>query len=154
MKPKRLEEILRARPPGERDYRGKLLLDQRDLGWFAGRTRRATVFTVMGATALIALAVGLYAGQLLPVRTGSPSLSPTAVETPESSVRVGVIPWIDASPSAAPTATPTPAPDTGPPCSVDDLALAADGWTGATGSLAGGATVVNTGSATCHLSGT
>jgi hypothetical protein len=39
------------------------------------------------------------------------------------------------------------------PCGVDDLALAAGGWGGATGSMAGGATVINMSNDRCRVEG-
>ncbi len=64
-----------------------------------------------------------------------------------------MIPWLDAAPSASPAAAPTLAPDAGPACTSEDLDLFAEGWGGATGSLAGGATVVDDGTDVCHLKG-
>jgi hypothetical protein len=61
------------------------------------------------------------------------------------------------SPSPAPNATiestPTPVPLSVAPCSPDDLALEAGGWSGATGSMAGGAGLINMSIEPCSIAG-
>ena len=61
------------------------------------------------------------------------------------------------SPSPAPNATmestPTPVPLSVAPCSPDDLALEAGGWSGATGSMAGGAGLINMSIDPCSIAG-
>jgi hypothetical protein len=84
--------------------------------------------------------VGLVADRFVngPTRTtGSPSTSP-----------VGASPTAPAIPSPTLTGG-TPLR----PCAAQDLALAAFGWGGATGSMAGGATLINVSPEPCGLAG-
>jgi uncharacterized protein DUF4232 len=67
---------------------------------------------------------------------------------------------LSAQPTASTAATLTsPEPDATEnpmsidPCAADDLAMAAGGWGGATGSMAGGATLINVSIDRCRLSG-
>lgn len=66
-------------------------------------------------------------------------------------------PTPNASAAMLPTASDEPDSTADPlsvsPCSADDLAMAAGGWGGATGSEAGGATLVNVSIDACRLSG-
>jgi hypothetical protein len=61
------------------------------------------------------------------------------------------------SPSPAPNATiestPTPVPLSVAPCSPDDVAVFAGGWGGATGSMAGGASLINVSVEPCSIVG-
>jgi hypothetical protein len=64
---------------------------------------------------------------------------------------------VSSSPSAAPNATvaptPTPVPLSVAPCSPDDVALEAGGWSGATGSMGGGAGLINMSIEPCSIAG-
>jgi hypothetical protein len=159
VKLERIEELLRSQPPGEPDYRGELRLDAHATGaarspvrWrgpFAAALYTATVIAVVVG----AVFVGLVIGQLAAKPTVGPSASIPPGETPQASLPLGVIPWIDATPAPSPTQEPTPDPMSLPECTADELALAAGGWGGATGSLAGGAVVINVSPNPCRVGG-
>jgi hypothetical protein len=104
---------------------------------------------VLAAVAVLALAVVLGTSTISTPRA-SASPSPNATQ---GSPALGVIPWIDATPSLSPTPEPTPDPRTLPACTPDDLVLIAGGWGGATGSLAGRANVLNLTQASCTVGG-
>jgi len=55
--------------------------------------------------------------------------------------------------AATPEPPPTTQGSTTPPCTAQDLALAAGGWQGATASMAGGATLIGVAPEPCHLAG-
>ena len=154
MTPRRIEELLRSRPPDEPDYHGVLALD---VGSAKVRSHRILGAGVLGAavgiTAAVAVVIGLLAGQLASNRSASPSSVPVASETPQASLPAGVIPWTDATPVPSPTPEPTPNPMALPACTAAELALTASGWSGATGSLAGGALLVNVSGSPCRVSG-
>ena len=79
---------------------------------------------------------------------------PTAPSSTGSS-GAGAIPWIDATPppSAEPEPEPTIDPMSVASCTADDLAMSAGGWGGATGSMAGGAALVNVSVEPCRIGG-
>jgi hypothetical protein len=106
---------------------------------------------VLAAVTVVALAlvVGISTTST-PSASALPSTSPNATQ---GSPALGLIPWIDATPSPSPTPEPTPDPRTLPACTPDDLVLTAGGWGGATGSLAGGANVLNVTSTSCTVGG-
>jgi hypothetical protein len=109
-----------------------------------------------GAAGLAAVAVVAFALVLGTSTTSTPNASASPSPSPKAtqgSPALGVIPWIDATPSPSPTPEPTPDPRTLPACTPDDLVLTAGGWGGATGSLAGGATVLNLTQASCTVGG-
>jgi hypothetical protein len=154
----RIEDLLRTRPPDEPAHRGELLLGPRlvPTGRPDIRVRRpavAALATLLGVAVLVALVLAV-AGPLA-ITTDRPSASASATPhgTAEESARTGVIPWIDATPAPPPTPEPTPDPRTFPACTANELVLTAAGWGGATGSMAGGASVVNLSSNPCTVAG-
>ncbi|MGI8872302.1 MAG: DUF4232 domain-containing protein [Candidatus Limnocylindria bacterium] len=155
MKRGRIETLLRSQPPDEPDYRGALDLDREPLDRpGATRVRRGAVVAAIGATAMLAVVIGLTAGRLASNRSEpSSSMAGAASATPHASLPAGVISWIDATPAPSPTPGATARPDSLPSCSARALALVASGWSGATGSLAGGALVVNVSSEPCRVAG-
>jgi hypothetical protein len=159
MRLERIEQLLRAQPPNEPTYRRELLLGPRIVkatrSEVAGRPvvsaalSTAAVFAVLVGLVVIALVVGPLAA----TPSLGPSPSTTASQASQASPPQGVIPWIDATPTPSPTPEATADPRTLDACTADDLVLTAVGWEGATGSLAGGASVVNLTSSTCTIGG-
>ena len=119
----------------------------------------SALFRFGAVVAVVVVALGAYAIGTAPPTAGpssAPSAAPTArsSEAPSSSLTAdGIVPWIDATPSPAPTPEPTPDPRSYPPCTASDLALDAGGWSGATGLLEGGASVINVTQNPCTVSG-
>ncbi len=79
------------------------------------------------------------------------SVSPSAVPA-VSPAEPGVVAWSPETP-VPPTAAPTAAPPHGPPCRAADLEIGRAFLDGATGSLAGGFTLANTGPRACVVEG-
>jgi hypothetical protein len=163
MRVDRIEALLRSQPPDEPTYQGELLLGPRVVEpirqpvrgrWGAAGTLASGV--VLASVVTVAVAV---LGPLAAPPTNGPSASAGATGTLEPSPRregsppAGVIPWIDATPPPAATPEPTPDPRSLPLCTASDLILVAQGWGGATGSEAGGASVVNLSSNPCTVAG-
>jgi len=166
MRPERIEELLKAKPPDEGVYRGELVLDTPTARATTAVTRArpslASAAAAVGTVALVslvlvALVLGPLAGPSPSPSPAPPSASPSPQPSPERSPQatpnLGVIPWIDATPVASPTPAPTVDPRSMPPCTAHDLVLVAGGWSGATGSEAGGATVINLSGTPCTVSG-
>jgi len=165
MRPERIEELLKAKPPDEGVYRGELVLDTPTARATTAVTRArpslASAAAAVGTVALVslvlvALVLGPLAGPSPSPSPAPPSASPSPQPSPGRSPQAanpGVIPWIDATPVPSETPETTADPHALPACTSEDLALSAEGWGGATGSLAGGATVVNVSSATCAVAG-
>jgi hypothetical protein len=156
MQVERIEALLRAQPPDEPTYRREPLhsppLALARLGSVRGRgltTPALPMAAGLAAVAVVALAIVLGSSTTsAPSASASPSPSAT-----QGSPAIGVIPWIDAPPSPSPTPEPTPDPRTLPACTSDDLVLSVGGWAGATGSLAGVASVLNLTPASCTVRG-
>lgn len=156
MQLERIEALLRVQPPDEPTYRREPLrsppLAHARRGSVRGRRLMTPAFP--GAAVLVAVAVvalALVLGNSTPsTPSASASPSPNATQRPSA---LGVIPWVDATPAPSPTAEPTPDPRTLPACTPDDLVLTAGGWGGATGSLAGGASILNLTQASCSVGG-
>ncbi len=153
MKPERIEDLLRHQPPDEPHYGGQLDLAPITTNVVrSGPTRRAgSAVAALRPTALIVMVVAVVLiGALVAVGSAVPSPSPSQSEAPQTSAAVGVIPWIDATPAPSPS----PEPTSLAACQSGDLALAAGGWSGATGSLGGGITLLNVSSNPCHVTAT
>jgi len=154
MKVERIEEQLRSQPPDEPNYPRDLLLAPALVRATGSRTRaRSAAPAALVAAVLVIVAlvvVPLLAG---PLGRNETSPSPTTAGTPEPSSPLGVIPWIDATPSPSPTPDPTPDPHGFRSCSADDVAVVADGWGGATGSLAGGVELIGLSGDPCTVAG-
>jgi Protein of unknown function (DUF4232) len=163
MQVERIEALLRSQPPDESTYRGELILGPRavELDRHPVRDRWAATGTLAGIAVVAALVAVLVTvlGPLAasPINAPSPSIGATSTLRPspglEASPQLAAIPWIDATPPPAPTPEPTADPRSLPACASSDLILTAQGWGGATGSLAGGASVVNLGSNPCTVVG-
>jgi hypothetical protein len=159
MRLERIEELLRLQPPDEPRYPGELLSGPRMVRAsqaeirgrrpFAAALNAATVIMVLLGVVVLVLVLGPLAA----APKVTPSTSTTASESPQASPALGVIPWLDATPMPSPPPEPTPDARTLPACTSDDVVLAASGWDGATGSLAGGASVVNLSSSSCTVGG-
>jgi hypothetical protein len=159
MRLERIEELLRLQPPDEPRYPGQLLSGPRMVRAsqaeirgrrpFAAALNAATVIMVLLGVVVLVLVLGPLAA----APKVTPSTSTTASESPQASPALGVIPWLDATPMPSPPPEPTPDARTLPACTSDDVVLAASGWDGATGSLAGGASVVNLSSSSCTVGG-
>ena len=157
MRVERIEALLRSQPPDESTYRGELILGPRvvELDRQPIRGRWAATGTLAGiavAAALIGVLVSVF-GPLAAPPTDSPSPSVAATGTLEPSPPLEAIPWIDATPSPPPSPEPTDDPRSFPSCASSDLLLTAVGWGGATGSMAGGASVINLSSNPCTVAG-
>jgi hypothetical protein len=114
------------------------------------RPRRSGTLIVFGIVGFLALAVGF--DRLLLNASGNAQSSQATGSVPTS-------PVAGASPRSNLTEPPTPDPEPTldatrvAPCVADDLAMAAGGWGGATGSMAGGATLINVTSEPCRIAG-
>lgn len=152
MKTSRIEELLRTRPPDERLFDAPLVSDVADTLPVRSRARPAAVPQLFGlASAAIVVVVITLAGVTLMSRVpaaASPPASNASTNTPQLA---GVIPWIDATPEPAATPEPIANPSSLPPCAAADLILVAGGWGGATGSMAGGAMLINLGVDPCRI---
>ena len=116
------------------------------------RTRgaaRGSVVAVAAAVALIVLALVLYQGGAGPSGTADASPVRTLPTLPTLGPRTSPVPQTVATEPPGPTTDPLSVAA----CKVDQLAMAAGGWSGATGSMAGGVTLVNVSSETCRVSG-
>lgn len=155
MRLERIEELLRVRPPDEPAYRREPLRSPRLVPATRGSVRgRRLTPAFSGVAVLAAVAVVTITLVVGTTRTSAPSASPSpSPSATQGSPALRVIPWTDATPSPSPTPEPTPEPRTLPACRPDDLVLTADGWEGATGSLAGRATVLNLTTAACTVGG-
>jgi hypothetical protein len=152
----RIEALLRVQPPDEPTYRREPLRSPPLAPARSGpvRGRRLMTPAFPGAAAFAAVAVVALALVLGTSTTSTPSASPSpSPNVTQGSSALGVIPWTDATPSPSPTPEPTPDPRTLPACTPDDLVLTAGGWGGATGSLAGGANVLNLTQNSCTVGG-
>jgi hypothetical protein len=164
MRNERIGELFRERPADEPPYAGRLaptpmpVLATRP--HVRGReARRAVNLGVLlsavvgvGVIGLVVSSLGARSQPSSPSSVGSSdaaSMRPNAGGSPQ----LGVIPWLDARPSPAPTPDPTPDPGEFPSCTNDELVLVAGGWGGATGSVAGGASVINLASNPCTVGG-
>jgi hypothetical protein len=110
----------------------------------ASAMRRSWIIAA-GALAVIAVMVfGLSQLGPDPAASVGPSLAPLPTFVPTV-----------APPASVPTEPPGPTddPSTVAGCTAGELALVAGGWSGATGSMGGGATVVNVSPATCAVGG-
>ncbi len=152
----RIEALLRLQPPDEPTYRREPLRSPPLAAARRGPIRGRRLMTpalpgavVLAGVAVVALALVLGTS---PTSTPRASASPSQDAT-QGSPALGVIPWIDAKPSPSATAEPTPDPRTLPACMPDDLVLNAGGWGGATGSMAGGANVLNLTQSSCTVGG-
>jgi hypothetical protein len=156
MKIERIEALLRSQPPDEPTDREGLALPPRLIRATSGHVQERRPFT-RGARVLsvlvgfVALAVAMRLVIAGPTVGPSPTTSPNP--SPTSALPRGVIPWIDATPTPSPTPEATPQPASLPACTAADLVLIANGWGGATGSLAGGASVINLSSNPCTVGG-
>ncbi len=165
MKPERIEELLRSQPPDEGSHRPeRLLVTPTVRARPTTRARRpvAGAAAAIGSVALVGLMLvvlmlGPLAGPSVGPSPSAPSASPTAQLSPEPSPakapNLGAIPWLDATSEPSPTPAPTSDPRSLPPCTARDLVLVAGGWSGATGSEGGGATVINLSGTPCTVSG-
>jgi len=157
MRVERIERLLGSQPPDEPPYRGELILGPRVIQPsqqpVRGRWPAAgALTTAVVVVALLGIGVAIL-GPLAAQPTNAPSASSQATGTPAASPPLAAIPWIDATPPPPPTPEPSPDPRLLPACTSSDLVLMASGWEGATGSLAGGASVTNLGSNPCTVAG-
>ena len=154
MKPERIEALLRTKPPDEPGHRVRPVLDGVVThGLRAGRVRPTPVAAGgLGRAAVLVIAIiGVTVGAVV-MRNGpaGPSPSPTS-STAAPSLALGVIPWIDATSAPSPTPEATQGPASLAACVPQDLTLVAGGWGGATGSMAGGADLINVSANPCKL---
>ncbi|MBI3751723.1 MAG: hypothetical protein HY263_08750 [Chloroflexi bacterium] len=157
MKPDRIEELLRRRPPDEPLHSINLELDEPAADLL--RVRRTSLgatglgslrwASLAAAVALVAVLGSLVVGRTPAAPTGSPGGSPVASEGVPTTPP-GAIAWID-EPYVIPTPEPTEPPSALPLCDPTRLAVVAGGWGGATGSAAGGVTIVNVSQVRCRL---
>ena len=159
MKPERLEQLLRTQPPDEPTYRGELLIGPRvarptHAQFTGGRTRAGALGAMAVGVVVVGIAILAVGGPLASRSTVGPSTSPAPSQTagPSTSAQA-LVPWIDATPAPSPTPEPSPDPRSYPTCTAGDLVLQAEGWGGATGSLAGGASVLNLTANPCTVTG-
>jgi hypothetical protein len=151
MKLSRLEDLLRTRPPDERLFDAPHVSDVANTLPVRSRPRPVTVPQLFGlaSAAIVVVAITLVGARVIsrvPV-AASPSANSPSTNTPQLA---GVIPWLAALPDPPATPEPTPQAAALPPCAAEDLVLVASGWGGATGSMAGGAMLINLGVA-CRI---
>ncbi len=153
----RIESLLRAGPPDEPPYRGELLLGPRVVPARRGPVRgRRPVAGAFAGAVVVAVLFGLavaVVGPFAAAPSNGPSASTAPTGTVEASRPLAAIPWIDATPPPPPTPGPTDDPRSLPACAAGDLVLEAQGWGGATGSQAGGASLFNISSNPCTVAG-
>ncbi|TME11884.1 MAG: DUF4232 domain-containing protein [Chloroflexi bacterium] len=117
-------------------------MNRGDVARWVDRRRRdpfgAFALIVVALIAISALALGL---DRVTNRRTVASSSPSAAPIVEATAR----PTIESEP--------TPVPASVAPCSPDDVALAAGGWSGATGSMGGGASLINVSIDPCSIDG-
>src|SRR5204863_9951915 len=157
MRVERIEALLRSTPPDEPIYRRELILGPRTVTPSGqpvhGRWPVAGLLaTAAGAVAVLAM-VGTVVGPLTALPSSAPPASRLATSALEASPPLAAVPWLDATPPPPATPEPTADPRMLPICTSRDLILTASGWGGATGSMAGGASVINLGSNPCTVSG-
>ena len=163
MRPERIEELLRSRPPDERQHGVELGPDpvapavepmRPVVRARLGRAVPALV-VVVAVVATVATA-GLLAARrpdqtaTSPGASGAPPSVAGPSPAPSSSAVAGLIPWLDA-PYVSPSPEPTPGPGDLPLCDAANVALLASGWGGATGSMAGGVQLVSLAADPCRL---
>ena len=159
MRPERIETLLRRQAPDEPDHVIRPLLEEHAPGLLRSATVRPSKTAAGGiawAAVLVVAAIGIAIGAIALRRepaasTPLPATSGAVPSGPAPSLALGVIPWIDATPGPSATPEPTPDPSALPACVPEDLALVAGGWGGATGSMAGGADLINVSPNPCHL---
>ena len=157
MRLERIESLLRSQPRDEPPYRGELVLGPRVVAATRGSVRgRRPVAGALAGAVVAAVLVGLafaVVGPFAAVPSSGPSASAAATGIAEASPPLAAIPWINATPPPPPTPEPTEDPRLLPGCAAGDLVLEAQGWGGATGSQAGGASVFNISSNPCTVAG-
>jgi len=157
MRLERIEALLRSQPPDEPAYRGELVLGPRVVPAERRPVRgRIPLAGALASVLIVVVVAGLIVavvGPLAATPSNGPSASVGATGSPEGSPPLAGIPWIDATPSPPPTPEPTDDPRSFPSCASSDLLLTAAGWGGATGSMAGGASVLNLSSNPCTVAG-
>lgn len=111
------------------------------------RRSPAGIAAVVIAIAMLIVAIGLY-------QASGHDTAPTAAPSlPALRTAVASAPLL-ATPAPTEATSPTVDPGSARACQSGQLALVAGGWGGATGSMAGGATVLNVSSDVCLVSGT
>jgi hypothetical protein len=157
MRLERIESLLRSQPPDEPPYRGELLLGPRIVPATRGPVRgQRPIAGALAGAVVVAVLVGLIVavvGPFAAVPSNGPSPSTAVTGSPEASPPIGVISWIDATPPPPPTPEPTDDPRSLLACAAGDLVFEAQGWGGATGSQAGGASLFNISSNPCTVAG-
>lgn len=152
MNPERIEELLRQQPPDELPY-GRPVPALADMVVHSRPALGRSTLAASGMSALLVVALLLVvAGSRLgqaPSSSGTPTGS-LGSSSPSATGATGVIPWID-SRYATPSAEPTQPPADLALCPKDQLVLLAGGWGGATGSAAGGVTLINLWANPCRL---
>jgi hypothetical protein len=155
MKPEQIETLLRQRPPDEPIHEVGLGLDGAPVSPVQV-SRRSTRSGRLGALRWASFVVGLglvaVLGSLVvggrPEASASPSPAKAADASPTTPP--GAIAWIDQA-YVIPTPEPTDPPSALASCDPSRLAMVAGGWGGATGSAAGGVTLVNVSPVPCRL---
>lgn len=110
-------------------------------------------FVVLAAAVAVILAMSM--GSVRPASTAPPPGSGTAtaagsaVTSPVAVLPTRVPPTNETSPAPEPTIDPKPLVA----CAPDNLAMMAGGWGGATGSMGGGATLINVSNEACRIEG-
>jgi hypothetical protein len=119
----------------------------------AGSVRRSTRWSasLLVITLLVIVAIALRMGRPASDQIAAGSPSPAATSVPPTTVGGPV--GENATPPPSIGAEPTLDPQSVAQCEVDDLALDAGGWAGATGSMAGGATLINVSIEPCRVAG-
>jgi len=151
----RIESLLRQQPPDEPPYVPQGAPRPPVLDRVTPRSRTAAAVPGLWAAAVAALVVAVFGWQALvaphpPSASGDLSSAPASTGSPGTTLPPGVIPWLDQAYVPA-TPEPTTPPEALPLCRADDLVLLASGWGGATGSMAGGAELVNTWANACRV---
>jgi hypothetical protein len=153
VKPDRIEELLHQRPPDEPVYRGSLDVDRPPTHAVQGgplTAGAAGLASLRWASLAVLAGLAVVVGSFM-LTSGTPPVSPVPSGTSVApTTPPGAIAWLDA-PYVIPTPEPTQDPASLPACPVDHLVLRAGGWGGATGSMAGGAQLVNLSGQACRV---
>ena len=156
MKIERVDELLRVQPPDEPAYRGELLLGPRLV-----RPARSTPRTngAIRERRWWSRGRGRHRDHHV-CRRRRPTERERGTDVAawiERRRQVVALhrrrSWLDATPAPSPTPEPTTNPRSYPSCTTDDVVLEASGWGGATGSLSGGAALMNLAANPCTMVG-
>ena len=116
-----------------------------------GRLRLARQWATAAVALLVIVASALAVDRL--ASTDRVAMAPSPAPAAIATTGTATSPGLNVTPRPSDAAEPTLVPESVDRCAIVDLAVAAGGWSGATGSMGGGATVVNVSNGPCRLAG-